>query len=165
MPPFHTGGGMIDHVSTRGSDFAGLPHRFEAGTPPVAQACSLAAAISYIEGIGRKTITEHENGLLRYAADRLSRSDGITLYTPADRAASALSFNVTGFSSYDVALMLDKMGIAVRSGRHCAEPAMQSLGINGTVRASVAMYNTKKEVDLLLRGIDRIRSLAGVSPL
>lgn len=159
MPPYQCGGGMISSVSMRETTYADPPYKFEAGTVNLAGAVSLRAAIAYIDGIGLDGIAKHESGLLRYAAERIGAIDGVTLYGgPPDRCG-ALSFNLDGVSPYDAGMILDKLGIAVRAGAHCAEPVMRHYGVRGTVRASIALYNTREEIDALAAGLDRVRAM------
>ena len=161
MPPYQTGGGMVLSVNFRETTFAGLPFKFEAGTPNISGAVSLGAAIDYIESIGISRIQAWESELVKYAFDRMSSIDGIILYGPSENRCGLISFNLDNTGPYDTAVMLDKLGIAVRSGTHCAEPVMKRFGVRGTVRASFALYNTADEVDALVEGIKRIRKIIG----
>lgn len=159
MPPYQTGGGMIDRVRLDETTFADLPLKFEAGTPNIAGAVSLAAAIEYIRGIGFDAITEHEHDLLAHALWQLNRIDGLTLYGNLLPRCGVVSFNIEDAHPYDVGVLLDKLGIAIRTGMHCAEPVMQHFGIPGTIRASVALYNTAGDIDALVNGIDRAKKM------
>jgi cysteine desulfurase/selenocysteine lyase len=159
MPPYQSGGGMIGSVDQEVSTYAEAPHKFEAGTPHIAGVVGLAAAIGYIQEIGRARIADHEADLLRYAADQLAKVDGITLYGRSTLRCGAVSFNLADLHPYDVGAILDKMGIAVRTGAMCAQPVMRHYGIEGTLRASVAVYNTRAEIDQLIVGLNKARQL------
>lgn len=161
MPPYQCGGGMINRVAVEGTSYGELPLKFEAGTPHIAGAMSLSAAIDYIRGIGLEQIAAHEAQLLSYASQQLQTIDGITLYGPATLRCSAVSFNLAGMHPLDVGMILDKSGIAVRTGAHCAELVMQHYGISGTLRASFALYNTCEEIDRLIVGLHKARRLLG----
>jgi len=155
MPPADAGGGMVTSVTVGGSVYAGLPLRFEAGTPDFAGAAGLSAAIEYISGIGLEEIASHEHDLMDYAVDRLRSLSGMTVYgDPPDRCGS-IPFNLEGIHPHDAALVLDGMGIAVRAGKHCAEPLVRHLGAGGTLRASFALYNSRDDVDALVDGLER----------
>jgi cysteine desulfurase/selenocysteine lyase len=159
MAPCHHGGGMIRSVGLDKTTFGESPYKFEAGTPNIAGALSLEAAINHIGTIGIDAIAEHERGLMRRAMEGLSGLDGVSIYgTTADKCG-ALAFNLNGISAYDAATVLDKLGIAVRSGTHCAEPVMHHYGITGAIRASFAMYNTVEEIDTLLEGVRKVQTL------
>lgn len=158
MPPYQSGGGMIASVSLKNTSFAELPYKFEAGTPNIAGAISLDASMSYLEAIGFQAICAHERRLADYAVARLESIEGIQLYGNGQRCA-VVSFNLPGISPYDLAMLLDKMGIAIRSGNHCAEPTMRRLGIGGTARASLALYNTREDIDALAEGIEKARNM------
>jgi cysteine desulfurase / selenocysteine lyase len=158
MRPCHYGGGMIAAVDFDRTTFAELPFKFEPGTPNVAGALGLATAIDYVGEIGVEGIEAHERDLLKRAAEGLAACGGVTLYGDA-RRVGVLSFNVQGASPFDVSAILDKMGIAVRSGSHCAEPTIRHFGATGMVRASVALYNTVEEIDALVLGVRRTREL------
>lgn len=156
LPPYQGGGEMIASVSFEKTTFAGLPFKFEAGTPDYIGSTALATALKYISGLGLDKIAEHEHGLLTYATEQLLSIDKLKIYGTAKHKSSVISFLVDGVHHYDMGVLLDTMGIAVRTGHHCAEPLMRRFGIEGTVRASFAMYNTKEEVDVLANGIRRI---------
>jgi cysteine desulfurase/selenocysteine lyase len=158
MPPFLGGGEMIRKVSIDDSSFADIPARFEAGTPAIAEAIGLGAAVDYLTEIGMQRIAEHGRHLLHYTLDRLRPLEGITLYGPegADRGG-IISFNVEGAHPHDVASVLDSEGIAVRAGRHCAHPLLADLGVTASVRASFYFYNTESEVDRFVAELTRIR--------
>ncbi len=155
MLPVQFGGGMVLSVDFDSATFADIPFRFEAGTHNVAGAISIAAAIDYMNEIGINAIHSHELQLLQYAADSLGKLDEVILYAESATRSGLLSFNINSFSSFDTALILDKMAIAVRSGTHCAQPAVKHFGVDGTVRASFALYNTVEEVDMLVKGVKR----------
>lgn len=159
MPPYQGGGDMIKNVSFSGSTWAELPLKFEAGTSNFVGAGSLHTALNYIESIGLDNIKAHESELLKYATEEIDKIDGITVYGRAKNKASVLSFNINGAHHYDTGMILDKLGIAVRTGTHCTEPIMQHFGITGTVRASFALYNTFEEVDILINGIRKAQKM------
>ena len=161
LPPVHFGGGMIDEVDTARATWAELPFKFEAGTPNIAGIIGLGAALDYLRGIGLPAIYERESALTAYAEARLrERGDLDVLGAPA-RRAGAVSFNLRGLSYYDVAKLLDQLGVAVRSGHHCAQPLLAHFGLTGAVRVTPAFYNTREEIDALSAGLDRIAALSG----
>ena len=159
MPPYQGGGEMIDHVSFSGTTFAELPFKFEAGTPDFIDIAALSQALDFIDRVGLKEIEEHEISLLRRAEAGLRDIGHITIYGTSDHKGPVLSFLVDGQHPYDVGVLLDQMGVAVRTGHHCAQPLMERLGIPGTVRASFAVYNTAAEVDAFLAAIRRITAI------
>jgi cysteine desulfurase/selenocysteine lyase len=161
MPPYQLGGGMISAVSFEETSYADLPLKFEAGTPNIAAAIGLKTAIDYVSGIGIGDIASHEQDLLNYLTKRLSALTGVTIYGAATGRQGVLSFNLENIAPYDAGMILDKMGIAIRTGTHCAEPAMQHYGINGTIRASFALYNTKEDVDKLIDGLKNVQAMLG----
>lgn len=156
LPPYQGGGGMIKTVSFQKTEYADLPHRFEAGTPHIEGAIGLAAAIDYVEEIGYTKIHNHEQDLLTYATEKLSKIAAVKIIGTATQKAAVISFVVDGTHPFDVGTLLDKMGIAVRTGHHCNQPLMQRFGIPGTVRASFAFYNTIEEVDALAEGVKKV---------
>lgn len=156
LPPYQGGGEMIATVSFEKTTFAGLPFKFEAGTPDYVGSAALATALNYVSNIGIGNIAEHEHDLLTYATEQLLSVDKLKIYGTSKNKCSVISFLVDGIHHYDMGVLLDTMGVAVRTGHHCAEPLMRRLGIEGTVRASFAMYNTREEVDVLVNGIRRI---------
>jgi len=156
MPPFFGGGEMIKEVTFEKTTYNDLPYKFEAGTPNIADVIGLKPAIEFIQSLGKPTIAAHEHELLRYATQQLSALKGIRLIGTAPQKVSIVSFVVEGIHHFDIGQMLDSRGIAVRTGHHCAQPLMNRLGIEGTVRASFAVYNTKHEIDKLVEGLDRI---------
>lgn len=155
MPPFMAGGDMVDKVSFEKTTFAPLPLKFEAGTQNFIGAVTLAEAIKYLNYLHPALIVEHENNLLKYATDRLLEIPGLKIYGTTAGKAPIVSFNVEGCDHYDIGMILDKMGVAVRTGHHCAEPTMHRFGVNGMCRASFALYNTTADVDALVEGVER----------
>lgn len=161
MPPYQGGGEMISTVSFKGTTFNELPFKFEAGTPNYPDVIALATAIKYIKNIGLDSIKAYEDQLLEYCTDELLRIKDIRIFGTSDKKSSVISFLVGNIHHYDMGMLLDKMGIAVRTGHHCAQPLMEELGIEGTVRISLAFYNTKEEIDQLIAGIKRVASMFG----
>lgn len=159
LPPYQGGGEMIDKVTWEKTTFERLPFKFEAGTPDYIATHGLATAIDYLNGIGLDAITAHEQELTRYCMEQLQTIDDIKIYGPSTQRDAVVSFNVGNIHHLDLGTLLDRLGIAVRTGHHCAQPLMNRLGISGTVRASFALYNTKEEVDALISGIQRIRKM------
>ncbi len=154
MPPFLGGGEMIRRVTVDDSTYAGIPARFEAGTPPVAEAIGLAAAIDYLEAVGMDAVAEHDAALARYALERLDGVQGVTLYGPrGDDRGGIVTFNIDGVHPHDVATALDAEGIAIRSGHHCAQPLGAALGASATARASFYLYTTQNEVDRFVEAV------------
>jgi cysteine desulfurase / selenocysteine lyase len=149
LPPFLGGGEMIDEVTKDRVTYNEPPHRFEAGTPPIVQAIGLGAAVSYVRRIGRERIHAHELGLSNYAHERLSRINSLRIFGQAKGKGAILSFNMDGAHAHDVATVLDRCGVAVRAGTHCAQPLLSRFGVTSTCRASFALYNTFEEVDKL----------------
>ncbi|MEJ7646752.1 MAG: cysteine desulfurase [Chryseolinea sp.] len=156
MPPYHGGGEMIKEVTFAKTTYNELPYKFEAGTPNIADVVGFNYAMDFISSLGRANIAAHEHMLLEYATSRLSKLKGIKLVGTAPEKVSVVSFTVDGIHPFDIGQMLDARGIAVRTGHHCTQPLMDRLGIEGTVRASFAIYNTKKEIDLLVEGLERV---------
>jgi cysteine desulfurase / selenocysteine lyase len=159
MPPWHGGGDMIETVTVERSTYAPPPARFEAGTPMIAEVVGLGAALDYIEGVGRAAIGSWEEDLLGYATDRVRELDGVRLIGTAREKAAVLSFVVEGVHPHDVGAVLDDEGIAIRAGHHCAQPLMRRLGLSATARASFSFYNTREEVDALVRGLQRVQAV------
>jgi cysteine desulfurase/selenocysteine lyase len=155
MPPFMGGGEMIDRVTRDTVTYGELPNKFEAGTPPIVQAIGLGTAVDYVTGIGRARIAAHEEVLRDAARERLSAINALTVYGDAPGKGAIFSFNLEGAHAHDVATMLDRFGVAVRAGTHCAEPLMDRLGTTATCRASFALYNTVDEVDRLVEAIEK----------
>lgn len=156
LPPYQFGGEMIDEVTFEKTTFNELPYKYEAGTPNVEGALALETALRYISTTGIDTIRHHEDSLLRYAENKISEIDGVRIIGTAPEKTGALSFLIDGTHPYDVGMLLDKMGIAVRTGHHCAQPLMEFLNIPGTVRASFAMYNTTEEVDIFTDALTKV---------
>jgi cysteine desulfurase/selenocysteine lyase len=161
MPPFQGGGDMIKSVSFEKTVYNDLPYKFEAGTPHIAGAIGLGVALDYLEGLGLDQIATYEHELLAYATARLSSLPGVRLVGTAREKAGVLSFLVEGIHAHDVGSILDRDGIAVRAGHHCAMPVMARFGVAATTRASLALYNTRDEIDALARGITRVREIFG----
>jgi cysteine desulfurase/selenocysteine lyase len=159
MPPWQGGGDMIETVTLERSTWAPPPARFEAGTPMIAEVIGLGAALEYVETVGRGAIGAWEEELLAYATERVGELDGVRLIGTAREKASVLSFVVDGVHPHDVGAVLDDDGVAIRAGHHCAQPVMQHFGVPATARASFAFYNTRDEIDTLVRGIGRARTL------
>jgi len=159
MPPWQGGGDMIETVTLEGSTFAPPPARFEAGTPMIAEVIGLGAALDYIGSLGFEPIMAWEHDLLAYATEQVGGLAGIRLIGTAREKASVLSFVVEGVHPHDVGAVLDDEGVAIRAGHHCAQPVMRRLGLPATVRASLAFYNTREEIDALVRGLHRVRTL------
>lgn len=156
MPPFLSGGEMIDQVSPDRVTFNVLPFKFEAGTPNVPGPIGLAAAIDYIEQFNPAELHAHENDLLQYGSEQLREIEGLEIYGNPRQRSGILPFNVRGIQHYDMGILLDSMGIAVRTGQHCTQPIMDALHISGTVRASLALYNSREDIDALVNGIRRV---------
>jgi cysteine desulfurase/selenocysteine lyase len=158
MRPFEGGGEMIRDVFENEITYAEPPHRFEAGTPPIVEAIGLGAAIDYVRSVGREAIAAHEHDLIAYAHDRLSRINSLRIFGTAPGKGSILSFALGGIHAHDVSMVIDRAGIAVRAGTHCAQPLMTRFGVTSTCRASFAMYNTRAEVDVLAQALEKARS-------
>lgn len=159
MPPYQGGGDMIRSVTFEKTLYNDPPYRFEAGTPPIAGAIGLAAAIEYLEGLGLPTVARHEHELLEVATATLQRIPGLRIIGTARRKAAVVSFVMDGVHPHDVATILDREGVAVRAGHHCAQPVMQRFGLPATTRASFALYNTREDVDALARALYRVREI------
>jgi cysteine desulfurase/selenocysteine lyase len=155
MPPYQGGGEMIENVSFEKTTYNELPFKFEAGTPNVADVVGFKKAIEYVEGIGYDNITSYENELVKYLEEELRKIEGIRIYGNPANKASVVSFNVEDIHPYDVGMIIDKMGVAVRTGNHCAQPLMDRFGITGTVRASLAVYNTFQDVDIFINALKK----------
>ena len=161
LPPYQGGGEMIDKVTWEKTTFERLPFKFEAGTPDYIATHGLAKSIEYIDSIGFDAIQQHEQELTRYCMEQLMTIDGMKIYGPMNTSQkdAVVSFNVGDIHHLDMGTLLDRLGIAVRTGHHCAQPLMDRLGISGTVRASFALYNTKEEIDILVAGIRRVSQM------
>ena len=161
MPPYHGGGEMIETVTFEKTTYNELPHKFEAGTPDISGVIALGTAIQYMQTIGHEAIQEHEHELLQYATEQLKQIEGIRIIGTAEQKASVVSFLAEGIHPYDLGTILDKLGIAVRTGHHCTQPLMDWYGIPGTVRASLAFYNNKEDIDKLVEGVKRAIKMLG----
>ena len=159
LPPYQGGGEMIQHVSFEKTTFNELPFKFEAGTPDYIGTTGLAKALDYVTGLGMDNITAHEHELTTYAMQRLKEIPDIRIFGEAAHKSSVISFLVGNIHHFDMGTLLDRLGIAIRTGHHCAQPLMQRLGIEGTVRASFAVYNTKEEIDALVAGVERVSKM------
>lgn len=159
MPPYQGGGEMIQNVSFEKTTFNDLPFKFEAGTPDYVATTGLAKALDYCSALGMENIAAHEQELTRYAMERMHQIEGMRIFGEAKEKDAVISFLVGDIHHLDLGTLLDRLGIAVRTGHHCAEPLMRRLGIEGTVRASFALYNTKEEIDALVAGIERVRKM------
>lgn len=157
LPPYKGGGEMIAEVSFEKTTYADLPHKFEAGTPNIAGGIAFGAAIDYLNNIGFDAIVKHETELLNYATEKLSEIEGLKIYGTGPEKTSVISFNIEGIHPYDIGTIVDKLGIAVRTGHHCAQPIMDFFKIPGTVRASFAFYNTFEEVDALVHAVKKAK--------
>ena len=162
LEPFHGGGEMIDHCTFEKTTYAGLPFKFEAGTPNICGNIALGTAVDFMEKVGRQNIASHENALLEYAQKHLLEIEGLKVYGEKVHRAGVVSFNLDGIGiASDVGMILDKLGIAVRTGHHCTQPIMEFFDIAGTVRASFAVYNTFEEIDILVEGVKKAQKMLG----
>jgi cysteine desulfurase/selenocysteine lyase len=159
MPPFMGGGDMIASVTFAGSTWNVLPYKFEAGTPHIAGAIVLGTALDYIESIGFEAIGAHERDLLEYGTAMLDAIEGVRIIGRARHKASILSFVMDGIHPHDIGTIVDREGVAIRTGHHCAQPVMERFGIPATARASMALYNTREEIDALGRALERVRTV------
>lgn len=159
LPPYQGGGEMIAEVTFEKTTYANLPHKFEAGTPNIEGGIVLGTAIDYINSIGFDAIASYENELLAYGTKRLKEIEGLTIYGTSENKASVISFNIDGIHPYDIGTIIDKLGIAVRTGHHCAQPIMQYFNIPGTIRASFAFYNTKEEIDIFVEAVKKAQQM------
>jgi len=155
LPPYQGGGEMIETVTFEKTTYAGLPHKFEAGTPNICGGIATGVALDYMNAIGFDNITAYEDELLQYATEKLLAIDGLKIYGTSIEKTAVISFNVGDIHPYDIGTILDKLGIAVRTGHHCAQPIMDFYQIPGTVRASFSFYNTKEEIDVFIQGLKR----------
>ena len=159
LPPYQGGGEMISEVTFEKTSYADLPHKFEAGTPNVCGGIAFGAAIEYMNAIGFDNIAAYENELLIYATKELLAIEGLKIYGTAKEKTSVISFNIEGVHAYDLGTIIDKLGIAIRTGQHCAQPIMDFYGISGTARASFAFYNTKDEIDQLVSALKKAKAM------
>lgn len=161
MPPYQGGGEMIGHVTFKHTTFAELPFKFEAGTPDFVGIAAFSKAIDYIDSIGIEAIAAHEHDLLSYTTSHMMEIEGMRIFGTAPGKAAIISFLVGNEHHYDMGMLLDKLGIAVRTGHHCAQPLMETLGVEGTVRASFALYNTREEADAFIAALNRVIPMLG----
>ena len=159
LPPYQGGGEMIAEVTFEKTTYADLPHKFEAGTPNICGGIAFGAALDYMNSIGFEAIAQYENELLEYATEQLLTIERLRIYGTSKNKTSVISFNIEGIHPYDIGSILDKLGIAVRTGHHCAQPIMDFYKIPGTVRASFSFYNTKEEIDALVTGVKRAKAM------
>lgn len=159
LPPYQGGGEMIKEVTFQKTTYADLPHKFEAGTPNISGGIAFGAALDYLNKIGFDAIAKHENELLQYATTELKKIEGLTIYGDVPNKTALISFNIEGLHPYDIGTILDKMGVAVRTGHHCTQPIMDFFNIPGTVRASFSFYNTIEEVDVLVNAVNRAKNM------
>ena len=155
LPPYQGGGEMIAEVTFEKTTYADLPHKFEAGTPNIEGGIVLGTAIDYMNSVGFEAIATYENELLTYGTKKLQEIEGLTIYGISENKASVISFNINGIHPYDIGAIIDKLGIAVRTGHHCAQPIMNYFNIPGTIRASFAFYNTKEEIDIFVEALKK----------
>src|SRR5690606_22173695 len=161
MRPFQGGGEMIEDVTVDNVTYNDPPHRFEAGTPPIVQAIGLGAALEYMQRVGREAIAAHEADLVKYAHETLGRINSLRIFGNAPGKGSIVSFELEGIHAHDVSMVIDRSGVAVRAGTHCAQPLLKRFGVTSTCRASFAMYNTRAEVDVLAESIEKARTFFG----
>jgi cysteine desulfurase/selenocysteine lyase len=159
LPPYQGGGEMIAEVTFEKTTYADLPHKFEAGTPNIEGGIVLGTAIDYMNAIGFENIATYEHELLLYGTKRLQEIDGLTIYGTSENKASVISFNIDGIHPYDIGTIIDKLGIAVRTGHHCAQPIMNFFNIPGTIRASFAFYNSKEEIDIFVEAVKKAQMM------
>ena len=159
LPPYQGGGEMIKEVSFKKITYADLPHKFEAGTPNISGVIAFKAAIDFITDLGISTIAKHENTLVQYATEQLLTISGMQFIGEAKKRAALVSFNIEGLHPYDIGVLLDKMGIAIRTGHHCAQPIMERYNIPGTVRMSFGVYNTKEEIDICINALKKAQKM------
>ena len=159
LPPYQGGGEMIDQVTFEKTTYAGLPHKFEAGTPNICGGIAFGAAINYMNAIGFKTIAAYENELLEYATEQLKALGDVKIYADTKDKTAVISFNIEGLHPYDIGTIVDKLGVAVRTGHHCAQPIMDFFKIPGTIRASLMFYNTKEEIDIFIKAVKRAKMM------
>jgi cysteine desulfurase/selenocysteine lyase len=161
MRPFHGGGEMIFEVTEDNVTYNDPPHRFEAGTPPIVQAIGLGAALDYMDSVGRERIAAHEADLKAYAHERLRSINSLRIFGDAPNKGAIVSFELQGIHAHDVSMVIDRQGVAVRAGTHCAQPLLKRFGVTSTCRASFGMYNTRGEVDVLVEALEKARKFFG----
>jgi cysteine desulfurase/selenocysteine lyase len=161
MPPYQGGGEMIDLVTLEKTTYNKLPFKYEAGTPNIVGPIGLARAIDYLNILRFDDVRAHEDEILEYGREQLAAIDGLTIYGNAKERTSILAFNIEGIHHYDLGTLLDTRGVAVRTGHHCTQPIMTALGIEGTVRASLALYNNRQDIDALVEAIHHVRKMLG----
>jgi cysteine desulfurase / selenocysteine lyase len=159
MPPYQGGGDMISSVTFERTTYNKLPYKFEAGTPDIAGVIGLGAALDYVKSLGIENIGLHEHDLLEYATEKLSAIPDVRLIGTAKEKAAVVSFVIEGIHPHDIGTILDQQGIAIRTGHHCSQPIMERFGIPATARASFAVYNTRAEIDALVRGIEKVKEV------
>ena len=159
LPPYQGGGEMIKEVTFEKTTYAELPHKFEAGTPNIAGGIVLGTAVDYMNSVGFENIQKQETELLHYATEQLLAIEGLKIYGTAEAKTSVISFNIDGIHPYDIGTIVDKLGIAVRTGHHCAQPIMNFFAIPGTIRASFAFYNTKEEIDVMVEAVKKAKMM------
>jgi cysteine desulfurase/selenocysteine lyase len=159
LPPYQGGGEMIKEVTFEKTTYAELPHKFEAGTPNIAGGIALGTAVDYMNSVGFENIQKQETELLHYATEQLLAIEGLKIYGTAEEKTSVISFNIDGIHPYDIGTIVDKLGIAVRTGHHCAQPIMNFFEIPGTIRASFAFYNTKEEIDVMVEAVKKAKKM------
>lgn len=159
LPPYQGGGEMIKEVTFEKTTYAELPHKFEAGTPNIEAGIVLGTAIDYLNGIGFDNIAKYEQELLDYATEKLLQIEGLKIFGTSEHKASVISFNIEGIHPYDIGTIIDKLGVAVRTGHHCAQPIMNYFNIPGTIRASFAFYNTKEEIDIFVEAVKKAQQM------
>ena len=159
LPPYQGGGEMIKEVSFKKTTYACLPHKFEAGTPNIAGVVAFKAAIDFITGLGLSNIAKYEEELLQYATEEVLKIEGLKIYGTAENKSGIISFNINELHPYDIGMIVDKMGIAIRTGHHCTQPIMERFNIPGTARISLAVYNTKDEIDICIKAIKKAKMM------
>ena len=157
LPPYQCGGEMIKEVSFSGTTYAELPHKFEAGTPNISGVIAFKSAIDFITELGVETIVKHEDELLQYATTEILKIEGVKIYGTAKNKSGIISFNIEGLHAYDIGVIVDKMGVAIRTGHHCTQPIMDRFNIHGTARISLSVYNTKQEIDVCINAIKKAK--------
>ena len=159
LPPYQVGGEMIEEVSFEKTTYAELPHKFEAGTPNIAGIIAFKNSINFISDLGLKNIAKHEEKLLQYATAEISKIEGVKIYGNSSKKSGIISFNIDGLHPYDIGMILDKLGVAIRTGHHCTQPVMSHYNIPGTARISIAVYNTVEEIDICINSIKKAKMM------